>query len=66
MRAFYAASADAVAMRLAGGTDVALLCEGDPFLYGSAMLFLSIRKPRDKAAVEAPPAVTAPPALVSG
>jgi hypothetical protein len=35
-------------------------------LYGSAMLFLSVRKPRDKAPVEAPPEVTAPPALVSG
>jgi hypothetical protein len=35
-------------------------------LFGSAMLFLSVRRPRDKAAAEAPTAATAPPALVSG
>jgi precorrin-2/cobalt-factor-2 C20-methyltransferase len=37
MQAFYAASAAIIAARLAAGMDVALLCEGDPFLYGSAM-----------------------------
>ena len=34
---FYAASADALAERLSAGLDVALLCEGDPFFFGSAM-----------------------------
>ena len=34
---FYEASAAQVAERLAIGRDVALLCEGDPFFYGSAM-----------------------------
>lgn len=37
MRAFYEASADAAGARLTAGLDVALLCEGDPFFYGSAM-----------------------------
>ncbi|WP_428376849.1 precorrin-2 C(20)-methyltransferase [Lichenicoccus sp.] len=34
---FYEASAARLAERLALGRDVALLCEGDPFFYGSAM-----------------------------
>lgn len=34
---FYEACAEAVAARLRDGRDVALLCEGDPFFYGSAM-----------------------------
>jgi precorrin-2/cobalt-factor-2 C20-methyltransferase len=37
MHAFYDASAAALASRLAAGLDVALLCEGDPFFYGSSM-----------------------------
>ncbi|MDB5369146.1 MAG: Precorrin-2 C(20)-methyltransferase [Roseomonas sp.] len=37
MGAFYDACAGAMAARLDTGRDVALLCEGDPFLYGSAM-----------------------------
>ena len=37
MAACYGAAADAVASRLAHGISVALLCEGDPFFYGSAM-----------------------------
>jgi precorrin-2/cobalt-factor-2 C20-methyltransferase len=37
LRGFYEASATILAERLAAGTDVALLCEGDPFFYGSAM-----------------------------
>jgi precorrin-2/cobalt-factor-2 C20-methyltransferase len=37
MDAFYDASAAALATRLEDGKDAALLCEGDPFLYGSAM-----------------------------
>ena len=37
MAAFYEAAARTVADRLAHGLSVALLCEGDPFFYGSAM-----------------------------
>jgi len=37
IRAFYEEAATAVAARLGAGQDVALLCEGDPFFYGSAM-----------------------------
>ncbi len=37
IRAFYEAAAAIVAGRLDAGQDVALLCEGDPFFYGSAM-----------------------------
>ncbi|WP_336743602.1 precorrin-2 C(20)-methyltransferase [Aureimonas altamirensis] len=34
-QAAYDDAADAIAARLQGGEDVALLCEGDPFFYGS-------------------------------
>ncbi len=37
MRAFYDASATAIAAHLDAGRDVAVLCEGDPFFYGSYM-----------------------------
>lgn len=37
MTLFYDAAARAIAERLDAEQDVALLCEGDPFLYGSAM-----------------------------
>ena len=37
MTAFYAAAAVTVATRLDRGASVAILCEGDPFFYGSAM-----------------------------
>ena len=37
IRSFYEAAATIVATRLDTGHDVALLCEGDPFFYGSAM-----------------------------
>ena len=37
MTAFYQAAAATVAARLEAGRSVALLCEGDPFFYGSAM-----------------------------
>ena len=37
IRAFYEAAAGIVAARLDAGQDVALLCEGDPFFYGSSM-----------------------------
>lgn len=35
IRDFYEESAAAIAAHLEGGRDVALLCEGDPFFYGS-------------------------------
>ena len=50
MAAFYDEAATSVAARLEAGRDVALLCEGDPFFYGSAMyLFdrLSTRFPAE-------------------
>jgi precorrin-2/cobalt-factor-2 C20-methyltransferase len=37
MGEFYEACATRLARRLSAGQDVALLCEGDPFFYGSAM-----------------------------
>ncbi len=37
MAALYDQAAAALAERLDAGADVALLCEGDPFFYGSAM-----------------------------
>jgi precorrin-2/cobalt-factor-2 C20-methyltransferase len=37
MTAFYEAAAATVATRLDTGASVAILCEGDPFFYGSAM-----------------------------
>ena len=37
MAEFYEACAARLARRLESGQDVALLCEGDPFFYGSAM-----------------------------
>jgi precorrin-2/cobalt-factor-2 C20-methyltransferase len=37
IREFYEATAHALAVRLDAGQDVALLCEGDPFFYGSSM-----------------------------
>lgn len=37
MDAFYDSAAEQLAGRLAAGEDVAVLCEGDPFFYGSYM-----------------------------
>jgi precorrin-2 C20-methyltransferase/precorrin-3B C17-methyltransferase len=37
LREFYDAAADELAAHLDAGRDVAVLCEGDPFLYGSYM-----------------------------
>lgn len=46
MDAFYAAAAATVAERLDAGSDVAILCEGDPFFYGSAMYLFDHLAPR--------------------
>jgi precorrin-2/cobalt-factor-2 C20-methyltransferase len=46
MTAFYEASASTVASRLDAGISVAILCEGDPFFYGSAMYLFDRLAPR--------------------
>ena len=46
MAAFYEAASATVAARLEAGTSVALLCEGDPFFYGSAMYVFDHLAPR--------------------
>jgi precorrin-2/cobalt-factor-2 C20-methyltransferase len=56
MGAFYDDCAEQLAARLRAGKDIALLCEGDPFLYGSAM-YLFDRLSADYAA-EVVPGVT--------
>lgn len=57
MAAFYDACAAQLAARLAAGQDVALLCEGDPFLYGSAMYLFD--RLRGGHAVAVTPGITA-------
>ncbi len=56
LRAFYAEAAGRLAAHLSGGRDVALLCEGDPFFYGSFM-HLHVRL-RDRFPVTVVPGVT--------
>ena len=42
---FYAGASEELASHLEGGHDVALLCEGDPFFYGSFMhLYIRLRR----------------------
>ncbi|APF36352.1 precorrin-2 C(20)-methyltransferase [Chelatococcus daeguensis] len=53
---FYDEAAEAIARELAAGTDVAVLCEGDPFFYGSFMHLW--RRLRGRFAVEVVPGVT--------
>lgn len=44
LAAFYAEAAEEIATHLESGDDVALLCEGDPFFYGSFMhLYVRLR-----------------------
>ena len=57
IRAFYERSAGILAGRLDAGQDVALLCEGDPFFYGSAMYLYDRLAPAHPTAVV--PGVTA-------
>jgi precorrin-2/cobalt-factor-2 C20-methyltransferase len=57
MAAFYDACAATLSTRLAAGQDVALLCEGDPFLYGSAMYLFDRLRPAH--AVRVVPGITA-------
>jgi precorrin-2/cobalt-factor-2 C20-methyltransferase len=46
MTGFYEAAADGIASRLDAGISVAILCEGDPFFYGSAMYLFDRLSPR--------------------
>ena len=55
MAACYAAAAEAIGARLAEGLDVALLCEGDPFFYGSSMYLFD--RLRDRFPMEIVPGV---------
>jgi precorrin-2/cobalt-factor-2 C20-methyltransferase len=53
---FYADSAETIATHLLAGRDVALLCEGDPFFYGSFMhIFIRLK---ERFAVTVVPGVT--------
>jgi precorrin-2/cobalt-factor-2 C20-methyltransferase len=54
--AVYDAAADAIAGHLAAGRDVAILCEGDPFFYGSFMYLFE--RLAERAPVEVVPGVT--------
>ena len=55
-RAVYDRAADAIAARAAAGDDVAVLCEGDPFLYGSFMYLFA--RLSERAKVEVVPGVS--------
>ena len=55
MTACYAEAAEAIAARLGRGLDVALLCEGDPFFYGSSMYLFD--RLRDRFPMEIVPGV---------
>lgn len=57
MGEFYDRCAAAIAARLAAGQDVALVCEGDPFLYGSAMYLFDRLRGAHRVAVT--PGITA-------
>lgn len=56
MQAFYDRAAERIAVHLSAGRDVAVLCEGDPFLYGSFMYLFD--RLRGRFAVEVVPGVT--------
>ncbi|MBW4022796.1 MAG: precorrin-2 C(20)-methyltransferase [Proteobacteria bacterium] len=55
MAGCYHAAAEAIAARLGQGLDVALLCEGDPFFYGSSMYLFD--RLRDRFPMEIVPGV---------
>lgn len=57
-QAAYDRGAEEIAARLAQGDDVALLCEGDPFFYGSAMYLASRLVGRFE--IDATPGVASP------
>lgn len=51
LAACYDAAAEVIGARLAAGRDVALLCEGDPFFYGSAMYVFDRLAPHHRTVV---------------
>jgi precorrin-2/cobalt-factor-2 C20-methyltransferase len=55
-REVYDSAADEIAGVVAGGEDVAVLCEGDPFLYGSFMYLFA--RLADRCPVEVVPGVS--------
>ncbi|KAA5598178.1 precorrin-2 C(20)-methyltransferase [Blastochloris sulfoviridis] len=55
LRPFYEKAADDLAAQAAAGRDVVVLCEGDPFLYGSFMHLYS--RLRERAKVEVVPGI---------
>lgn len=55
-RAVYDRAADAIAARAAAGDNVAVLCEGDPFFYGSFMYLFA--RLSERARVEVVPGVS--------
>ncbi|WP_425040225.1 precorrin-2 C(20)-methyltransferase [Primorskyibacter sp. S187A] len=56
LSAFYARCTDHICALVAAGEDVVVLCEGDPFFYGSFMHLYT--RLRDDVAVEVVPAIT--------
>lgn len=56
MQAFYDQAAARIAAHLSAGRDVVVLCEGDPFLYGSFMYLFD--RLRGRFAVEIVPGIT--------
>ncbi|WP_119422983.1 precorrin-2 C(20)-methyltransferase [Desertibaculum subflavum] len=56
MQTFYDMAAERIAAQLSAGRDVAVLCEGDPFLYGSFMYLFD--RLRGRFAVDVVPGVT--------
>ncbi|SON56601.1 Precorrin-2 C(20)-methyltransferase [Hartmannibacter diazotrophicus] len=50
---FYAEAAERIAEKLAGGQDVALVCEGDPMFYGSFMHLFTRLKDRFEVSITA-------------
>lgn len=59
----YATAAETLAERLAAGSDVVVLCEGDPLFYGSFMYVAARLSPRF--AVDVTPGVAAPMAAAA-
>ncbi|QBR71274.1 precorrin-2 C(20)-methyltransferase [Beijerinckiaceae bacterium] len=56
LRAFYKAAEEAIAAHLSAGSDVALVCEGDPLFYGSFMhLYVRLK---DRFSIEIIPGIT--------
>lgn len=59
----YDAAAETIALHLAAGRDVAVLCEGDPLFFGSFIYVLT--RLRDRFPVEVVPGIASPMAAAS-